>query len=586
MSKTATSLKSCAACIILVAILIPLGLNNISLFLFTTDICWSILNYLDESQIEYNGYVYLHDAAYSPVTDEIIDYNLKVIGKIPQDCDGVIFKIGSNPRWKRNVGIKYNWFDGDGMVHAIKLISNNNTAHYSNAFMNTIKYNLESKYNRSIYFNIFGSSHANGIIGFIKLQFGRFITDSKYSPVSLINLQKTTDQKHKLVSERGEANTAIIKWNNKLFALHEASPAFEFKYNSKTSQLSSVGYYDFNDSWNMAFTAHPKIDKDKEQLFTHAGYIEPRGDVIVGMTDGKNPEILIKSKKIKLNAPQMMHEMMVTEKYIIVLDLNEHFGKDAFIQSNFTRIFNFNNGTNGRIGIIVRDQLLNQKKLANIRWFDIEPCWVFHLANGWDEDDVITLIGHRYAEFDMNLFQLSFDTNITQIMDHELYRWRISLREGGKVEEGPMNVGKLYQDGYYPVMPLVNPDIRGKKNRFMFSALYKDVVGMGYNRKYIGILKYDFEQENVVKKILYDEESDNGNTEFVIIPKKDGVEEDDVYIGSLVFNYKTDKTRLVIYDGKSMNDKPVATVFLNSKVPIGFHGMFVSQDELNVMDEL
>ena len=108
MSKKSASLKSCAAFIILISILIPLGLNNISLFLFATDICWTILNYLDDSSTEYDGYFYLHDDAHSPVTHQIIDYNLKVTGKIPSACAGAIFKVGPNPSFTPNVAGKYN----------------------------------------------------------------------------------------------------------------------------------------------------------------------------------------------------------------------------------------------------------------------------------------------------------------------------------------------------------------------------------------------------------------------------------------------------------------------------------------------
>ena len=591
MSKKSKSLKSCAAFIILISILIPLGLNNISLFLFTTDICWVILNYLDDSSKEYNGYFYLHDDAYSPVTHQVIDYNLKVSGIIPDECAGAIFKISPNPRFKQNVAGKYNWFDGDGMVHAIKLIPTNNTAHYSNSYMNTLKYQMESKYNRSLYSSSLGAIHSNGIIGFIKMQLGRFIMEHPYSPLCLDQLRSDHGLNTKY-GERGEANTAFLHLNNKLFALHEPSQPFEFKYNSKTAEIISIGYYDFNKSWNWSFTAHPKIDSYTNQLFTHGAYLEPAGGVIVGMTDNKNPNRLIRSKRIKLNSPQMMHEMMITQKYIIILDLNLHFGKETFIQSNYSRIFEFSKKINSRIGILVRGQLLNQKKQSNVRWFDIKPCGIFHLVNGWDGNDEITLIGHRYDQFDLNAFQISKSMNNAEINhyvdDHELYKWRINLRNG-KVEEGKMNGldDKLYKNEFYPVMPLVNPRFKGRRNRFMFSAIYKNFNNKR-ETKTVGILKYDFDQETVVNTIMYGND-DNGNSEFMIVPKKNNngdEEEDDIYIASMIYNYKNGKSRVEIHDGKSMNDKAVATVELNRKIPVGFHGLFVNQNDLDVMDNL
>ena len=112
-------MAKCASCVLLLAIFIRLVFYNTTLFLVTTDIIWSVLNYLDDSQFEYDGNIYLQSKPFRAVYDEGIDYNLKVVGNIPLECDGVIFKIGPNPIHK-NVAIKYHWFDGDGMVHSIR----------------------------------------------------------------------------------------------------------------------------------------------------------------------------------------------------------------------------------------------------------------------------------------------------------------------------------------------------------------------------------------------------------------------------------------------------------------------------------
>eukprot|EP00484_Ammonia_sp_Unknown_P016243 CAMPEP_0197057918 /NCGR_PEP_ID=MMETSP1384-20130603/102221_1 /TAXON_ID=29189 /ORGANISM="Ammonia sp." /LENGTH=157 /DNA_ID=CAMNT_0042492487 /DNA_START=1 /DNA_END=470 /DNA_ORIENTATION=- len=153
------------------------------------------------------------------------------------------------------------------MVHAIKLMAHNNSAHYSNAYLHTTKYRAESKFNRSLYANSFGALHANGLVGFLKFQFGKFISTHSYSPLTLHKHSKYP------LGERGTANTAVLQWNHRLFALQEVSQPLQFKYDSQTAQLSTVGYYSFNESWsNLAFTAHPKVDRNTNQLFTHGAY--------------------------------------------------------------------------------------------------------------------------------------------------------------------------------------------------------------------------------------------------------------------------------------------------------------------------
>ena len=56
---------------------------------------------------------------YAPVPDEITEHNLPIEGAIPPEIDGWYLRNGPNPRFASS-GL-HHWFDGDGMVHALRV---------------------------------------------------------------------------------------------------------------------------------------------------------------------------------------------------------------------------------------------------------------------------------------------------------------------------------------------------------------------------------------------------------------------------------------------------------------------------------
>ena len=57
---------------------------------------------------------------YAPVGSEVTGDRLEVVeGEIPEGLDGAFLRVGPNPYFEP-VG-NYHWFDGDGMVHAVRI---------------------------------------------------------------------------------------------------------------------------------------------------------------------------------------------------------------------------------------------------------------------------------------------------------------------------------------------------------------------------------------------------------------------------------------------------------------------------------
>ena len=131
------------------------------------------------------------------------------------------------------------FFDGHGMIHSVHI--NDQSALYSNQYINTFRYNIERLYNRNIFFQ-FGEF--SGLLGLLKILV--------VNPL-ILNYFKKTDP------EVGQANTAIIVCNNKIYAANEASYLYEIQWNKNDNSFKSIGYDKFNNKLTTPINAHGKV---------------------------------------------------------------------------------------------------------------------------------------------------------------------------------------------------------------------------------------------------------------------------------------------------------------------------------------
>ncbi len=73
--------------------------------------------------------------------------------------------------------------------------------------------------------------------------------------------------------------------------------------------------------------------------------------------------------------------------------------------------------------------------------------------------------------------------------------------------------------------------------------------------------------------------------EAVFVPRPGGTAEDDGYLMTYVTNTQTKASELVLYDAATMSPKPVARLRMPHTVPFGFHGGWVSAEQLAAQGE-
>jgi len=188
---------------------------------------------------------------------------------------------------------------------------------------------------------------------------------------------------------------------------------------------------------------------------------------------------------------------------------------------------------------------------ADVRWFDVEPCWVFHPMNAYDEGETIVLDVVRHPKM--------FDDD--HLGPNEgpptLDRWTVDLADG-KVRESRFND----RDQEFP---RVDERLVGKRHRYGYApTVGEGLAGAG------DLLKHDFAGGNTQTRSFG---AEKGLGEFVFHPSSDGAAEDDGVLMGYVYDRPTDRSELAILDAHTLQD--VASIKLPHRVPTGFHGNWV-----------
>ena len=452
---------------------------------------------------------------FAPVHEEITIEDLKVIGKLPADLDGMYVRNGPNLQFppKQN----YHLFEGDGMLHGVRI--RDGKASYRNRWVRTSAWNEEHKAGQCLY-----SSFLDPLDW--KLVTRQILSGKNPFP--------------------NRANTALIWHHGKLLALWEGGAPHEIKI----PELETVGAYDFGGRLKHAFTAHPKVDAKTGEIMFH-GYspFPPFLQYSVANREGE----IVHTTPIELPRPVMMHDLAITENYTLFLDLPGVLNITGVIRGE--PIFKWDPNLGARIGVLPR-----HASGEKIRWFEISPCYIFHVFNAFEEKNVVHLYGCRFREYpkfvDMNAPTGSGDfKEVVDSTDPIAYRWSFDL------STGQTNETSLEVDCEFP---RVNDHLSGIKTRYGY--------GISGSSRDSSLVKIDFEKGTNERRRF-----GKGRLagEGVFVPKPDAQFEDDGYLVSFVYNAAEDTSELVLVDCHEFQETVVARVIIPQRIPFGFHGMWL-----------
>ena len=342
--------------------------------------------------------------------------------------------------------------------------------------------------------------------------------------------------------------------DKKLLALVESHLPMALKI-IEDGKLEELGLYYYNpDKRNYPFTAHPKIDSTTGELlfFGYSLQHQPYCNYGIIDKDGK----LVHSLDVGIKRPVMMHDFAITENYSIFMDLPLEFRPDQMTKGP---VFVFNKQQPSRFGVTPR----YCKDKSEIIWFEFSTAYIFHNAGAYEEGDDVVLIGCRIEDLDL------YSIGNSQCYP-VLYKYTMNVKTKLGKEE-PLVPNQPVECEF----PTIHPDLQGKPFTYAYAATFKVGAEMPF---FNGCVKVNVKTREIVKKVYWGDNRYAG--ECVFVPRTDGVEEDDGYLLTFVFDENTQKSEFVVLDAKTMADQPLARVVLPRRVPYGFHGIYVTEQQI------
>lgn len=399
-------------------------------------------------------------------------------------------------------GVAEHFFGGDGMLHGVRL-ENGRARWYRNRYVDTPAYRKEGS----------GLSSPGG--------------------------------------ENTTSAVSVIHHGGRLMSLGE----FGYPYVINPDDLSTVGPFNYGGKLTGNMTAHPRIDPvTGELIFFGYNVMEPYLTYMRADAAGN----LVQVEPITLTGPSMVHDFAVTERYAVFMEMPVRFSWVAAVTGSALP-FKWDADAPCRVGVMPRTGTD-----ADVKWFDIPPCFVFHVMNSFERGDDVVVDAARYDH-------LWVKNSHDFFHPARLSRFTMSMR-----------TGKASVDEIYPgamEFPQVNRALWTRPYRYGYSVVVDEQNDSPerIEQSEGGIRKYDL-ATGAVDSYLPGPSLTPG--EAVFIPAAgDGVE-DAGYLASFIYDKNTQTSAFCLFDATRVSAGPVASVPLPVRVPVGFHGVWVPDTAL------
>ncbi|MFJ9035725.1 carotenoid oxygenase family protein [Streptomyces sp. NPDC102406] len=219
---------------------------------------------------------------------------------------------------------------------------------------------------------------------------------------------------------------------------------------------------------------------------------------------------------------------------------------------------------------------LRDGRAEDIRWLEVEPCFVFHPMNAYEDGPgLLTVHLVRYDR----LFAAR-DSHGPDEVPPRLVRWTVDLvaatvREDGLDERAvefpridPRRETGAHRYGY----GVLEPEGGYAGDRARRHLLSPTEPAPGLSQVGVGIVKFDLERGRSETHPFH---PDGDVGEAVFVPRAGGSGEDDGWLLTYVFDPDRGATDLVVLAAQDVGGEPVARVHLPVRVPVGFHGNWV-----------
>ena len=444
----------------------------------------------------------------APVFDELTVTSLEVKGSIPSELAGRYFRNGATPQ----SGISDHWFVGDGMIHGIE-IADGKANWYRNRYVRTPMFDNPDKDRMELYLDM-------ETMGF------------NY--------------------EVSVANTSVLGHAGKIYALEEGSFPYEL-----SKEVETIGCHTYGGKLTTAMTAHPKVCGETGELLMF-GYssLPPYLTYHRISPDGQ----LVQSEEITVGGPTMMHDFTVTRNHSIFLDLPAIFDMEMAMQGGMP--IRWSDDYASRFGVMPR-----AGSDADVKWFDVNPCYVFHTLNSYEDGDEIVVNGCRLREIWRDSSEIAVNDAPDPADSPMMWEWRLNMKTG--------TVSERQIDDRGSEFPKLPDSLVGLQNRYGYCLSMGD-GGISGVSEGGATVKYDLANGGTSELHNFPKSHFPGEPSFV--PAEGAKNEDDGYLMTYVYAGDTDTSYLAILDASNIASDPLAEIHVPKRVPTGFHGTWIADN--------
>ena len=437
---------------------------------------------------------------HEPMTGEETLEDLKVTGNIPAQLDGRYLRIGPNPVTPPDPKT-YHWFTGDGMAHGIR-VKDSKALWYHNRWMR--------------------SNEVSAALG--------------EAPAPGLRSQRTDN-----------ANTNIIGHAGRTYAIVEAG-GWPIELDDG---LNTIAHNPFDGSLNVSFSAHPHRDMKTNELHAicyDAPVMNKIWHVVVDAV-GK----VTRQEPITVEHGPSIHDCALTENYVLVFDLPVTFSMKSLIGGHAFP-YAWNEKHQARVGLCPRNG-----SGAETIWCDVEPCYVFHPANAFEDKDgnvIVDVVAHE------TMFATS--TLGPDSPASRLERWTI--------DKTTQKVTRKVIHDQPQEFPRYNEQLTSQPYRYIYDIALASEGMIEMNVEETRLFKHDLESGTVLERNFGDRRHPG---EFVFVPRDGGTKEDDGWLVGLVVDMNNQTSELQILNADDFTGEAQAIIHIPHRIPPGFHGNWV-----------
>lgn len=447
---------------------------------------------------------------------------LRVEGRVPEALAGTMYRDG--PGLFSRFGQPYaHWFDGDGAIAAVRFAGGQ--AHGAARLVQS-RGLVEERARGRAYFGAFGSK-----------------APGPWNPWRTIRFLRE--------GGKNPANTAVLAWQRRLFALCEVGLPTELDPDT----LDTLGEVDLG-AVVRPFSAHPHRVDETGQIYNFGVRLgRPNAiDLYLLRPDGTAGKVA----EVPLPGPTMIHDFAVTARHAIffraplAIDLlRVLLGRSAYADAMTWR---------PELGTEVIVVPLDAPA-SPIR-FTTDAFWAWHVANAFERGGEIVVDVVRHADFRASAAWLAGVHRGAPVGEDGglLHRLRIDPRRRCATSEPLRDRAGEF--------PRVAPRDEGRAYEVLYCSEQASRAAARVGPPQT-LVRIELGSGAVDEHRFADHE---WPSEGVFVPRPGGSGPRDGWVIALVYDARAHASAWVVLDAAHMNDGPVARAWFDHHVPLGFHG--------------